>query len=240
MLESISCDIPMPTGDLALGLDLGAALAQLLPARGAVGQPDLGPHALAVVARVRHPAGAVGVVLVRRRVQAAAPAQVDLLAEALLGLLADVGEVDHAGLELRQRADERREVVPGARGDLRLQPRGDRRDLDVVDGHLHADLATPVLREAVEPLVVARHEVAPDEDLQLTGELLRRVGELLRRRTGAARARAAAVVAVGPSAARQHERRRGSLNEPATRDHERPSPLGHRGLPSSLVQLGRR
>ena len=149
---------------------------------GPSGSPTSVPHALAVVARVGHPAGAVGVVLVRRRVQAAAPAQLDLLAEALLGLLADVGEVDDARLELRQRADELDRGRGPERGrDLGLQPGGDRRDLDVVDGHLDADLAAPVLGEAIEPLVVARHEVAPDEDLQLAGELLRRVGELLRR-----------------------------------------------------------
>ena len=55
-------------------------------------------------------------------------------------------------------------------------------DLDVVDGDVDADLAAPVLRELVEPLVVARHEVAPHQDLEAAGELRVGLGELWRRR----------------------------------------------------------
>jgi hypothetical protein len=71
------------------------------------------------------------------------------------------------------------QVVALAGLDLGGDAGGDLRLVDVVDDDVHADLLPPRLGELVEPRVVAGHEVAPQQDLQVAGELLGRFGERL-------------------------------------------------------------
>ena len=141
-------------------------------------RPQRGP----VVAGVGHPAGRVGVVAAGGRVEAGLLAQLQLLAPALGGLVGDVLEVEDAGLELRQRGDVLDHVVTLAGLDLGRDPGRDLGVVDVVDGHVDPDLLAPVLGEGAEPLVVAGHEVAPEQDLEVTRELGPRLGEADRRR----------------------------------------------------------
>src|SRR5262249_34461075 len=54
--------------------------------------------------------------------------------------------------------------------------------VDMVDQDVDAHLRPPVLGKLVEPRVVAGHEVAPQQDLQVARELLARLGEGLFRR----------------------------------------------------------
>ena len=157
--------------DALLGLDPATAVEQLLVGAGAVRQPDLLPQALAVVAGVGGPSVAEPEVLVGGGVERAAGAEPDLLAEALHRLVLEVGQVEHALLQRRRREDELDQVVALAGGDLGRGPGQQLGLVDVVDAHVDAHLRAPVLGEGVEPGVVAGHEVAPLEDLQVARQL---------------------------------------------------------------------
>ena len=216
MLESISLDMPMPELDALLGLDAGAAVEQLLVGAGPVGQADLLPQALAVVARVGGPPVAEPEVLVGRGVERAAGAEPHLLAEALHRLVLEVGQVAHALLQRRRREDELDQVVALAGGDLGRGPGQELGLVDVVDAHVDAHLRAPVLGEGVEPGVVAGHEVAPLEDLQVARQLGggldeggRDVGDDRRRGAGGG-----AVLATGG----QHGEAGCALDEPTSGD----------------------
>jgi hypothetical protein len=87
---------------------------------------------------------------------------------------------------------------------------GDLRLVDVVDDDLDAHAAAPVLDEPVEPLVVAGHEVAPQQDAQGARQLAGGLGGHLRggRRVvaGAHRTRSARRAGLLPGARLQRPR----------------------------------
>ena len=95
----------------------------------------------------------------------------------LLGLLHNVLQVDNARLELREGGDVLNEVVTLPGLDLGCGTGWDLSLVDVVDRDVDADLLPPLLHEWVEPLVVCRHKVAPQQNLEITGEFARRLGE---------------------------------------------------------------
>src|SRR5829696_1280681 len=111
--------------------------------------------------------------------------------------------------------------------DLGRDPGRDLGVVDVVDGHVDPDLLAPVLGEGAEPLVVAGHEVAPEQDLEVTRELGPRLGEGdLRRLAGpllsAARAAAARLAGAGGD------------HRPHARDPHRPQELSPVGCPQAV------
>jgi hypothetical protein len=94
-------------------------------------------------------------------------AQVVGLAPLPLDLLVDLGVVDHLLLVGGGGRQEHEQVVPLLGGHLGGGAGVALADRDVVDDHLRVVLGSPLLAEhAVEPLVVARHEVAPLADLE--------------------------------------------------------------------------
>jgi hypothetical protein len=94
-------------------------------------------------------------------------AEVDGLPPLLLDLLVDLAVVDGLLLVRRGRRQEHEQVVALLRGDLGRGAGVDLADRDVVDGDAGVVLLAPLLAEhAVEPLVVARDEVAPLDDLE--------------------------------------------------------------------------
>ena len=99
--------------------------------------------------------------------------------------------------------------------------------VDVVDGDVDPDLLAPVLGELVEPLVVAGHEVAPQQDLQVTGELGPRLGEADRRRLAGRLLSAARAAPARLAGAGGHRR-------PQARDPHRPQELPSVGCPQAV------
>ena len=163
----------MPTGMPVFCLIFGPPDADLVPAVGL--HADLVPEILPVVDRVRDVAVGEAVVLLGPRVVRALDRQVDRLAVLLLALLVDLPVVDDVVLVDRARPEEPEEVMTLLRGDLGRGGGVEGGDADVVDRDLGVVLLAPLLDVvAVEPLVVARDEVVPLQDLQL---LLRALSE---------------------------------------------------------------
>src|SRR4029453_774876 len=99
--------------------------------------------------------------------------------------------------------------------------------VDVVDGDVDPDLGTPVLGEGVEPCVVAGHEVAPEQDLEVTAELGGRLGE------GGRRGRAGRLLA-GPGATAAGLAGAGGQGRPYPRDPHRAEELAPVGCPQAV------
>ena len=112
--------------------------------------------------------------------------------------------------------------------------------VDVVDGDVDSDLLPPVLHERVEPLIVCGHEVAPEQDLEVTGDLASRLGECGGRRRDVRRRRRLDCLFLG-CASRQSCTRHGCaghLQEPAAGNfvwiHNRVAPIKIENLPLVL------
>ncbi len=147
-------------------LDLGAAGEQIVPGRRPVRHLDLLPERAAVVAGVGRVAVAETEVDIGRRVERVALRHRQLLAVPVVELLDDVGHVEHALLVLGQRGDVLDDVVPLTGCDLGGDGRRDVGGVDVVDLGGDAVGLTPLRHELVEPDIVQRHEVAPEEDAE--------------------------------------------------------------------------
>src|SRR5829696_4494641 len=111
--------------------------------------------------------------------------------------------------------------------DLGRDPGRDLGVVDVVDGHVDPDLLAPVLGEGAEPLVVAGHKVAPEQDLEIARELGPRLGEADRRRLAGRLLTAARAAPAGLAGA-------GGDRRPHARDPHRPQELAPVGCPQAI------
>ncbi len=151
---------------VVLLLDLAARAQHIVPAvrrRHA----DIVPQVLAEIDRVRHETVGEAEVLLRLRVIRTLDRQLDRLAMLALAFLVDLAMVDDLLLVHWRRRQEHEQVVPFLRRYLGGGPRGQRGDPHVIDDDLGIVALAPFLHICVvEPLVIARHEVVPLEDLQ--------------------------------------------------------------------------
>jgi hypothetical protein len=104
------------------------------------------------------------------RVEGASRAEAHLVSEPFLRLLVEIGEIENAWFEGGWGREEFDEIVALTRLYLGCGTSGDFGEVDVIDTYGDTDFLTPLLRERVEPLVVARDEMAPLQDLEVAGE----------------------------------------------------------------------
>ena len=175
MLESISFDMPRPTGWPA-ALSFGAPCRRLLP--GVEADPRLLQVAPAVLHRIGRIVVREAVELLRLRVVGALPRDPRHRPELLADLLHEVGDGNDLLLERRRRRDEPEQVVTALCRDLRCPCAVEQGVVDVVDLDLDVVRLAPALDVGVvEPLVVGGDEVGPLHDPELSRELPVRVLE---------------------------------------------------------------
>ena len=149
-------------GRMPLGLELPRGFPEIVPGL-RLAHPDRGEEVLAPQNGDRDEEVGNRVpdaVDLRRALRGLEPAAV-LFAEAL----GDIREIDEVTIVLagEDLADEVDEVVPGPGCELGGVPGGQFEVGHVVHPHLDAGLVAPLLGELVEPHVVGRHVVAPQE-----------------------------------------------------------------------------
>ena len=176
MFESISFDMPRPTG-CPICFSFGAP--RRTSSHGLEAHARLLEEALPILDRIRRVSLGEAVELLRLRVVRALPRDRRHPADLLRHLLDEVGDRNRLLLERRRWRDEPEQVVPALSGDLRGARRVEQRVVDVVDLDLDVVRLAPLLRvRPVEPLVVVGDEMRPRHDPELARELS--VGELQR------------------------------------------------------------
>ncbi len=205
MFESISCERPRPTGLPNFSRIWRPPTRRSSQVFGPVRVPDLAPEVDAVVAGIRDERVGEREVLAGLRIERRLLRERDHLPVPALDLVDDLPVVDDLLLVRGRRRDEEEEVVSLLRRGLGRAARVDLGRRHVIDDDLGPVLRAPLLRvDAVEPGVVAGHEVAPLQDPE----------RLLRRRSPSSREGPHESAGTAPAAMRRSRR----FQEPAPRD----------------------